>query len=135
MSQPLSKDRECDNIKWCPYHKKTVNINTHYQVLSPSNVEDYKRSNGPNQMMPQSLPNGGIFGGPQSTKPWANTPTPATSTNYIKNLLASANPPPGAMDQLVGTNRIGNNYMAMSDLYWYNPSDSPNGTYSIMGPL
>ena len=35
------------------------------------------------------------------------------------NNLASANPPPGAIDQYIGTNRPGNNYTAMPTLYWY----------------
>ena len=42
-----------------------------------------------------------------------------TATNMIHNNLRSANPPPGATEQYPGTNRLGNNYVAMPGVYWY----------------
>ena len=68
------------------------------------------------------MPNGGMYRGEPCTNR-AHIPTPVvhTGTYFHQVLLSSANPPPGAQEQYVGTNRTGNNYAVMPGVNWYNP--------------
>ena len=131
MNNKSNQDKQCGDTLWCPYHKKNVSMGN-YAVMIESNIRPIERANNPHETMPLSPPNGGIYGGVQSTKPWANRPTPPTSANYITIELESANPPPGAMQQLNGTNRDKNNYNPMTGVSWYNPVGF-EGQYNIMG--
>ena len=99
----------------------------HYPVDIESNVPPELRASGPNDRIVAPQVNGGLYGGPQSTRPWANIPVAPTATNLIYYNLRSANPPPGATVQYPGGDRLGNNYTAMPGVYWYNP-DIPNFT-------
>lgn len=90
------------------------------------------RDNDPYTAIPPSAPNGGLYGGPQSNRPWASIPVVPTTANMINQNLLSANPPPGANVQYPGSNRLGNNYQAMPGVYWYNP-DGMNGQFAIKG--
>lgn len=83
-------------------------------------IPHHYRNNNPNTAMPANPVNGGIYGGPSSNKPWMPIAITPTATNYIQHNLLSANPPPGATKQYIGTNRLGNNYTAMPEVYWYN---------------
>jgi len=67
---------------------------------------------------PAPLRNGGWYTGPQATGEWRNVYVPPTTSGAIKN-LASGNPPPGAMDQYPGAERLGNNFYATPDLKNY----------------
>jgi hypothetical protein len=69
----------------------------------------------------KKVANGGLYGGKQSTKPWASIHVDINENNLMQNNLKSANPPPGATDQYVGNNRLGNNYTIMENVKWYNP--------------
>ena len=51
-------------------------------------------------------------------------------TNLIHFNLRSANPPPGATEQYVGTDRLGNNYVPMIGVNWYNPENG-KGLYRM----
>ena len=82
-----------------------------------------ERGSGPNDSIYNTykqVTNGGLYGGDQSSSPWANIPIIPTELNLIKNNLKSANPPPNATFQLISTNRLGNNYVPLQDVYWYN---------------
>ena len=81
-------------------------------------VGSLKSMTGPDSSVPSPLKNGGWFTGPQATGSWRNVYVPPTTSGAIKN-LASANPPPGAMEQYPGTLRLGNNYFATPDLKNY----------------
>jgi len=105
---------------------------SHYTVDSDGTVPLELRASGPDDAMPPSPPNGGLYGGVQSTKPWANIPITPTATNYIQNNLKSALPPPGATEQYPSTNRLGNNYVAMPGVFWYRP-ETTNNLYAIKG--
>ena len=107
--------------RWCPYHLKDMSPRGHYDVNPVSNIPYENQAENPNVAMPPSPPNGGLYGGPQSTKPWANIPVIPTTTNYISKNLVSANPPPGATVQYPGGSRLGNNHTSMPGVYWYNP--------------
>jgi len=105
----------------CNYYE--INLEQPYvDATHPGSVHFYKRSYNPNISMPPSPKNGGLYGGEQSNKPWASIPVTPTATNYINNNLKSANPPPGAIYQYVGTDRFGNNYTPTPGVKWYNPS-------------
>lgn len=96
-------------------------------------LHPYLRDRDPYTEIPPSPPNGGLYGGPQSTKPWANIPIAPTTANLINNVLKQANPPPGAEFHYPGGNRLGNNYQAMPGIYWYNPDGQSD--YNMAGPL
>ena len=123
------------------------NLNTAYQPLVQSNGKKINipvdvnskiplelRWNDELTAAPEPMPNGGIFGGAQAVGPYASIPVTPTTTNLINKNLRSANPPPGAIQQAVGTIRLGNNYMSMPDVMWYNP-DHPDhhGKYKMKG--
>ena len=76
--------------------------------------------------------NGGLYGGEQSTKPWASIHVDVNQNNLMQNNLKSANPPPGASEQYVGGNRLGNNYVIMEKIKWFNPNNM-NCMYNIKG--
>ena len=84
--------------------------------------------------VPAPLANGGVYGGPQATGPWANIPIEPEMHVYIAN-LASAQPPPGALNQMVGTNRLGNNTITQPPVRFYMPkgttseADNPYAIY------
>ena len=81
---------------------------------------------------PEPVPNGGLFGGPQAVGPYASIPVTPTTTNLINKNLRSANPPPGATEQYIGDNRLGNNYVPMPGVNWYNSAyDRNKGPFTI----
>ena len=101
-----------------------------YAVEYKTKIPYEFRSSGPNSCMPPLPKNGGIYGGKELLKPWMPIPIVPTTTNYMKN-LDSANPPPGAQDQFIGTNRAGNNYTSMPTISWYNSSHESKGPYNL----
>lgn len=106
-----------------PTQQKSVND---YTVVEEGSVPPAFRDNGPNTAMPPILRHGGLYSGPESQNPWNSIRVTPTMTNYIQNNLRSANPPPGATEQYVGTPRLGNNYVPMPGVYWYNPPEMAN---------
>lgn len=119
-------NKTTDWTQWCPYQSlasppPNVPVNHLVSVDDTGNIALDQRSSGPNEAMPTSPPNGGLYGGPQSTKPWANIAVTPTVANLIHNNLRSANPPPGATEQYPGTQRMGNNYQTMPGISWYRP--------------
>jgi len=127
MSLPQSR------LSWCPIVESTKQMKCHYSTVEDGKVPPVFRDNGKDTKIPPSLPNGGVYGGPQSKNPWANIPVTPSMMNYVHHNLRSANPPPGATEQYVGTDRLGNNYVSMPGTYWFNPEDRQN-MYRILGP-
>ena len=72
-------------------------------------IDITKQWSGPNDSAPEPMLNGGLYTGEKFDGPWGNYPVPPTANGFIAN-LASANPPPGAMDQMPGYIRLGNNF-------------------------
>ena len=91
-----------------------------YLVDLKTDIPSQYRSKDPHSAMPANPVNGGLYSGPSSKKPWMPIDITPTATNYIHRNLLSANPPPGATEQYVGTNRLGNNYTATPEVYWMN---------------
>lgn len=126
---PIDPKHETGPMGYCPY-MDIHSTSGSYVTLTEGLVAPEKRSMNENTAIPDPLPNGGLFGGPQSTGPWANIPVIPSDTNLIHYNLRSANPPPGATEQYVGTDRLGNNYAPMIGVYWYNPEGS-NGMFRM----
>jgi len=120
---------------WCPYQKynPTVpqNQQGHYTTVEEGKVIAAFRNSGPDNAMPPVPRHGGLFSGEETKNPWNAIPVTPTMTNYIQNNLRSANPPPGATEQYVGGERLGNNYAPMPGTYWYNPTDHMNGKFRM----
>jgi hypothetical protein len=110
-------------MNFCQLHQAFVPFQNDYPVDVKSNIPQHLRGNNKNDQMPQSPANGGLYNAPQSNGPHASIPVVPTSTNYVHYNLRSANPPPGAINQFIGTNRLGNNYTAMPNVYWLNNKD------------
>ena len=130
---PFNLKGTIESMGYCPYMDiSDIKSNKgSYTTLTEGLIVPEKRSINANTSIPDSLANGGLYGGMQSTGNWANIPVIPTDTNMIHYNLRSANPPPGATEQYVGTDRPGNNYAPMIGIYWYNP-ESSNGLYKMM---
>jgi hypothetical protein len=120
-----------ENMGYCPYMEIKAPHGGSYKTLTDGLVSPEQRGSNENTAIPPALPNGGLFMPPQSTMPWANIPVIPSDTNLIHNNLRSANPPPGATQQYVSTDRLGNNYAPMIGVYWYNPENA-RGLYRMM---
>ena len=107
-------------------------IKNSYPVDITTSVHFNERDSSPDTKMPAPAKNGGLYGGEQSNSPWMPIPVIPTSTNFMEN-LRSANPPPGAMQQFVGTVRLGNNYTSMPGVEWYVAKKPECGPFSIKG--
>lgn len=116
-------------------YKPLVNppkANLNIPVDVNSEIPLHERWNDENTRYPDPAPNGGLFSGPQAVGPHASIPVIPTATNMINKNLLSANPPPGASEQYPGTNRLGNNYIPMPGVYWFNDTHPINtGPYAI----
>lgn len=112
----------------CSNSSENTPFGQDYRIMVPSDVDPRERSSGPNEKMPKGQNNGGLYGGPQCDRPWMPIHVTPTATNYMYN-LQSANPPPGAVEQYVGTNRSGNNYTAMPEVFWHKTKGK--GPYNI----
>jgi len=119
---------------WCPYSRYLPSnpeyANGDYSVVKKTPVPPHIRHNAVTSM-PPTPHHGGLFSGTPSYNPWNAIPVTPTMTNYVQNNLRSANPPPGATQQYVGSNRLGNNYVSMPGVYWHNPNNNMNGKYAI----
>ena len=95
-----------------------------YAVDPIHELEFYKNPsvmNGDVKPFPGMLPNGGMYRGEACDRAHIPKPVVHTGTYFHQVLLKSANPPPGAQEQYIGTNRTGNNYVVMPGVNWYNP--------------
>ena len=120
---------------WCPYTKynpsKPEFMKGDYSTVEEGSIHAAFRHSSPEHAMPPAPVHGGLFSDEETHNPWNAIPVTATMTNYIQNNLRSANPPPGATEQYVGTPRMGNNYVPMPGVYWYNPLGDKQGQHRI----
>ena len=111
------------------------NIKPNEPVTKDSVIPHHKRATE-TKCMPKPPVNGGLYGGPQVNHPWMPRTEIPTETNYIHNLLRSANPPPGATEHYVGNIRPGNNYVSKVGVYKYLDTSKLNcGPFDIEGVL
>ena len=108
---------------YCNYkrYENKLPEQNNYKVDLDGPVNPLERDKDPFTRIPDLPPNGGLYGGPQTERPWGSIPVTPTATNYIHNNLLSANPPPGATIQYVSNDRFGNNYSSTPEIKWYNP--------------
>ena len=111
-------------LGYCPFMDITAPHGGSYTTLTEGLVAPEQRSINENIAIPQSIPNGGLYNAPQSTGPWANIPIIPSDTNLIHFNLRSAHPPPGATEQYVSNDRLGNNYAPRIGVNWYNPENA-----------
>jgi len=126
---PINPEQETGPLGYCPYMDIKA-AHGSYKTLTDSLIAPEKQSLNANTAIPDSAPNGGLYSCPQSTGPWANIPVIPTDTNLIHYNLRSAAPPPGATEQYVGIDRLGNNYAPKIGVYWYNP-EAAYGMYRM----
>ena len=103
-----------------------------YSKLEDKKVEkespvllEHRGSNELDTLAPTSK-NGGLYSGPPVNNPWVPKPIYPSSTYLTNHMLKSANPPPGAIEQTIGINRPGNNYVPAPHVYWYNQTPIKN---------
>ena len=126
---PINPNDNTSPLGYCPYMEIKAPHGS-YKTLTDGLVAPEKRSMNENTSIPDSLPNGGLYNAPQATGPWASIPVIPSDLNLVHFNLRSANPPPGATEQYVGTDRLGNNYAPMIGVYWYNPEQA-RGMYQM----
>lgn len=107
-------------MNFCELHSKVVPFQTDYPVDVKSNVPQHLRASDTKTAVPPPPANGGLYNAPQAVGGHASIPVAPTVTNMVYYNLRSANPPPGALQQFIGTNRLGNNYVPMPGVYWLN---------------
>jgi hypothetical protein len=104
------------------------------QVDKPSSVPLELRGNSYDEAIKTTAKNGGLYGGKPADRAHIPKPVYPTSTFFTSVLLPEANPPIGAVEQTIGLNRPGNNYVAAPASYWYqNAPVENNGPFRIKG--
>jgi hypothetical protein len=120
---------------WCPYEQYYSNlpkVEGDIPSVQQGSVMPAMRSNNSNTQMPAAPVHGGLYNATPSNNPWNSIPVTATMTNYIQNNLRSANPPPGATEQYIQSNRLGNSYGPQPGVYRFNPSGPMKGKYNML---
>lgn len=92
---------------------------SNYPVEKESPVPFVMRGDSFDSKVNSMLPNGGLYSGVEVERAMIPKKIQPTSTYFSTVLLKEANPPPGALEQAVGTNRPGNNYTAAPSVFWY----------------
>ena len=83
---------------------------SNYPVDRESSVPFVMRGDSFDTQVNSMLPNGGLYSGVQVDRAMIPQKIVPTSTYFTTVMLKGANPPPGAIEQAIGTNRPGNNY-------------------------
>ena len=107
--------------------------NNNYPVDVKTNVEPVLRWTNSKTPAPPPLKNGGLFSGPESNAHWMPKPVVPTTTYFMQVLMKDIDPPPppGATEQYITENRLGNNYTAMPGVSWFNSAREGSGPYAI----
>ena len=108
-------------------------MSKNYPVDIKSKIEEVNRWTNPHVAAPPFEVNGGLYSGPQNNSPWMPKAVVPTTTYFMQVLLKNMDTPPpqGAAEQYPGENRLGNNYIAMPGVKWYNDYPSDKGPYRI----
>ena len=119
-----SKQKECSD-----YY-----VDNDYPVDVKSKVHPYLRASDADTPVNPPPINGGLYCGPQNNAPWMPKPAPPTTTYYMQHLVKNADPkpPPGIAEQYPSDNRLGNNYVPMPGVNWYDSAYERNkGPFNI----
>ena len=112
MVEYVSKKNKSRTSFYKIYNKTggaSVRISKAEFLKKGGSIDIVKQWSGPNDSAPEPLLNGGLYTGESFKGPWGNYPVAPTTNGFMAN-LASANPPPGALDQFPGYVRLGNNF-------------------------
>ena len=115
-----------------------------YCTYPPGNITEFKYTNqacpfngnepvtqNNTPSLPQPAPHGGLYSDVNSSgKPWHSIPVMPDMNYMITQNLQSANPPPGATQQFIGTPRPGNNSVQLPGVYTYQPNGQ-SGMYNF----
>jgi hypothetical protein len=94
------------SLEYCTYPSKHITQFKYVNYSCPFDkheINTYK----PTSLL-QQKPHGGLYTSSSTGQPWHSIPVIPETANMLQN-LKSANPPPGALNQYIGTNRMGNN--------------------------
>ena len=110
-------------------------IKDNYSVDKKGSMPHEQMASGPNKRMKEPSKNKGLYGGKQICNenfPKSEIPT---ATNYAKLLeFSDPPPPPGAAEQYVQLNRLGNNFSPSPKVKWYRDTPELNcGPFNIKG--
>ena len=109
-------------------------VDNDYPVDVKSDIPPELRNKNPYSVMPAHVPNGGLYRGPQINKYFVPQEVVPTTTYFNQVLLRNSDPgpPPGATEHYPGTQRLGNNYISMPGVNWYNSAYPRNaGPFNI----
>lgn len=132
-----NSDNNINNIKNKNNETKEVcvvsYVDNDYPVDVASDIPPVYRSNNPYNSVPPPPKNGGLYSGPESDLFWMPEKVIPTTTYFMQELLKNADPPPppGATEQYPGDNRLGNNYIPMPGVNWFNSQYKNRGPYNI----
>lgn len=105
---------------------------SNYPVDRESSVPFVLRGDSFDTKVNSMLPNGGLYSGVQVDRAMIPQKIVPTSTYFTTVMLKGANPPPGAIEQAIGTNRPGNNYTAAPTVFWYaNTPPKNSGPFNL----
>ena len=130
MSLTDMNAHEGSDIGYCPYMQVNSTEDT-YKTFTESMLAQAKTTAEENSTIPPNLPNGGLYNAPQVSAPWGSIPVVSTDSHLIHLNLRSAHPPPGATEQYVSTNRLGNNYTSKTGIYPYTPVGELNKMFRM----
>lgn len=120
----------------------SISGNQEYCTYPPQHMTEFKYVNSAcpfdgfekKQYKPVGIPtqpvHGGLYNSQSTGKDWHAIPVMPSMESMMAN-LASANPPPGAMHQFIGTERPGNNSVSMQGVYRYQPNPAHPNMYNI----
>ena len=115
-------------------HCSAFYVDNDYPVDVKSDVPPELRSNNPYNVIQAHIPNGGLYRGPHINQWFISQPAPPTTTYFNQVLLRNVHPAPpqGATEQYPSNQRLGNNYVSMPGINWYNSAYPRNaGPFNI----
>ena len=114
--------------EYCPYPPQHI---TQFNYVNSACPFDGFEKNGYKKVgLPAQSVHGGLYNSTSQGQEWHSIPVTPEMANMMNN-LASANPPPGAMQQFIGTNRPGNNSVNMPGVFRYQPNPAQPNMYNI----
>jgi hypothetical protein len=116
------------NQEYCTYPPK--HITQFKYVNSACPFDSFEKQQYKPVELPAQLEHGGLYNSSSTGKEWHAIPVVPEMSSMMAN-LASANPPPGAMQQFIGTERPGNNSVQLTGVFRYQPEPMYPNMYNI----
>jgi len=116
------------NQEYCPYPPQHITQFNYINSACP--FDGFEKQQYKPVGLPAQPAHGGLFNSASTGKDWHAIPVAPEMSAMMAN-LASANPPPGAMQQFIGTERPGNNSVQLPGVYRYQPNTEHPNMYNI----